>query len=162
MSSYAPLLRRPSAKGAGRTSEGARAPIPGHLPPVPTSSGPMVVRRACGCASSPTSAQQACESCRERDAREGKEKQVRRAPLADGRAPGGGEPAPPLVHRVLSSTGRPLDPFVLQAMQQRLGRPLGEVRLHVDDTAARSASAIGAKAYTFGNHVVFGAGHYRP
>src|SRR5207248_5722549 len=40
--------------------------------------------------------------------------------------------------------------------------PLGEVRLHVDDTAARSASAIGAKAYTFGNHVVFGAGHYRP
>lgn len=41
-------------------------------------------------------------------------------------------------------------------------RNLGAVRVHYDERAAASASAIGARAYTVGNHVVFGAGEFRP
>lgn len=36
------------------------------------------------------------------------------------------------------------------------------VRVHTDERAAESASAVGALAYTVGNHVVFGAGRYAP
>lgn len=36
------------------------------------------------------------------------------------------------------------------------------VRVHTDERAAQSASAVGALAYTVGNHVVFGAGRYAP
>ena len=42
------------------------------------------------------------------------------------------------------------------------GFDFGGVRLHTDGQAAASAAAIGAKAYTIGNHIVFGAGQYRP
>jgi hypothetical protein len=36
------------------------------------------------------------------------------------------------------------------------------VRVHTDDRAAQSARAVGAVAYTVGNHVVFDAGQYQP
>ena len=36
------------------------------------------------------------------------------------------------------------------------------VRLHTDRRAAESARAVGARAYTVGNHVVFGADRYAP
>jgi Domain of unknown function (DUF4157) len=37
-----------------------------------------------------------------------------------------------------------------------------DVRIHTDSRAADSARAVGARAYTVGNHVVFGAGRYTP
>ena len=48
------------------------------------------------------------------------------------------------------------------AFEERLDARLGDVRVHTDATAARSASALGARAYTVGTDVVFGAGQYRP
>lgn len=39
---------------------------------------------------------------------------------------------------------------------------LSGVRIHADEQAARSAHEIDALAYTYGEHVVFGAGQYRP
>ena len=42
------------------------------------------------------------------------------------------------------------------------GHDFGHVRVHTDDAAARSAAAIRAQAYTFGHHVVMGAGRWRP
>jgi hypothetical protein len=44
----------------------------------------------------------------------------------------------------------------------RFGADLGQVRLHVGRGAAESAAAIGARAFTSGHHVSFGAGQYRP
>ncbi|MEO5931762.1 MAG: DUF4157 domain-containing protein [Candidatus Kapaibacterium sp.] len=38
----------------------------------------------------------------------------------------------------------------------------GHVRVHTDSAAAESAAAVNALAYTVGNHIVFGAGHYAP
>ncbi len=40
--------------------------------------------------------------------------------------------------------------------------PPGDVRLHTDRLATRAASAIGARAFTVGRHIVFNAGQFAP
>jgi hypothetical protein len=47
-------------------------------------------------------------------------------------------------------------------MEQRLGHYFGAVRIHADADAAASAATIQARAYTYGRHVVMGAGQYQP
>ena len=62
------------------------------------------------------------------------------------------------VDRVLGSAGKPLASPVRQDMEARFGTDFSDVRLHTGASAARSARAIGARAYTSGSHVVLGAG----
>jgi len=62
------------------------------------------------------------------------------------------------VHDVLRSPGRPLDEPVRKEMELRLGGAFESVRIHDGASAARSASEIGARAYTSGDHVVLGRG----
>jgi hypothetical protein len=69
---------------------------------------------------------------------------------------------PSIVHEVLRSPGRPLDARTRAFMEPRFGRDFGGVRVHVDSRAVDSARAIGARAYTAGHDVVFGAGQYQP
>jgi hypothetical protein len=47
-------------------------------------------------------------------------------------------------------------------MEPRFGHDFSHVRVHTDARAAESAAALNAHAYTVGNHVVFGNGHYLP
>src|SRR5216684_5120158 len=47
-------------------------------------------------------------------------------------------------------------------MERSFARDLGFVRIHSDASAARSARDLNARAYTFGEHIVFGAGEYTP
>jgi hypothetical protein len=42
------------------------------------------------------------------------------------------------------------------------GYDFGQVRVHTDAKAAESARALGAEAFIFDRHIVFGAGHYQP
>lgn len=124
--------------------------------------------------------------------------------------------APPVVHDVLRSAGRPLDRDVRAFMERRFAHELGRarlsatpaqptqgtlgitrpedavermadraaervsesspsrdvsaagsdyfsrVRVHTGEQAAESARAVNARAYTVGNHIVFGAGSYFP
>ncbi|HEU0133096.1 MAG TPA: DUF4157 domain-containing protein [Mycobacteriales bacterium] len=63
---------------------------------------------------------------------------------------------------VVSSGGHPLDPDVRADMEGRLGHDFGDVRVHTDDGAHRSAQAVNAKAYTVGSHVVFQRSQYDP
>ena len=70
--------------------------------------------------------------------------------------------APTIVHEVLRSPGRPLDPTVRLSMESRFGHDFGRVRVHADAQAAESAWAVGALAYTVGSHVAFSAGRYDP
>jgi hypothetical protein len=58
--------------------------------------------------------------------------------------------------------GRPLDGAVRARMEQALETPLGDVRLHTDETAARLARRQGAPAFAVGRHVAFDQGEYRP
>ncbi|MER7665857.1 DUF4157 domain-containing protein [Streptomyces sp. NPDC096193] len=60
------------------------------------------------------------------------------------------------VHEVLHSAGKPLGMPVRQEMESRFGTDFSGVRLHTGAEAARSARAIGARAYTSGSHVVLG------
>jgi len=67
-----------------------------------------------------------------------------------------------LVHETLSRPGRPLERGVRSDFDRTLGHDFSAVRVHTDETAAASAAAVSAQAYTVGSNVVFGADRYRP
>jgi hypothetical protein len=72
------------------------------------------------------------------------------------------EHAPLIVHEVVSSSGRPLEPSTRGAMEQGFQRDFSAVLVHCDASAARSAEAVRAQAYAVGQHIVFGTGRYDP
>ena len=74
----------------------------------------------------------------------------------------GGMTAPPSVHATLRAPGQPLDGGARAFMESRFGHDFGGVRVHTDSSAAASARAVGAQAYTVGQNVVFGEGRYAP
>ncbi|HST62320.1 MAG TPA: DUF4157 domain-containing protein [Longimicrobium sp.] len=81
------------------------------------------------------------------------------------RVPGGDTEAvaaPPIVDEVRSSPGQPLAPSARAFMEPRLGHDFGRVRVHADGRAADAARAVGARAFTVGHDIVFGAGEYTP
>ncbi|MFJ1975564.1 DUF4157 domain-containing protein [Streptomyces sp. NPDC087903] len=65
------------------------------------------------------------------------------------------KPVPP-------SGGTPLDAGVRGVMEGRFWHDFSDVRVHTDSAANESAAAIGARAYTSGRDIVFGAGRYDP
>ena len=109
------------------------------------------LQRACACGGV-MGGHEECESCR-----------TTKSPL---RRLASGVPAPlvapPIVHETLRAPGRPLDRATRVTMEDRLGHDFSRVRIHDDASAAASAHAVGALAYTVGHDVVFGAGHYAP
>lgn len=76
--------------------------------------------------------------------------------------PEDGAYAPPEVHRVLSTSGQPLAPILRSRFEQGFSQDFSHVRVHADETAARSAQAVSAQAYTVGRHIVFGPGRFTP
>lgn len=63
---------------------------------------------------------------------------------------------------LVPGSGHRLDAVTRAWMEPRFGASFGSVRIHDGSEAARYASAFAARAYTFREHVVFGAGQYRP
>jgi hypothetical protein len=70
--------------------------------------------------------------------------------------------APPIVHEVLASPGQQLDPATRAFVEPRFGHDFSHVRVHTDATAAQSAEAVNALAYTVGRDLVFARGQYAP
>ncbi len=62
----------------------------------------------------------------------------------------------------ISRPGTRLDPKTSNFMASRFGADFSQVRVHTDSEAAQSAAAMGAKAYTVGSDIVFGAGQFNP
>ena len=58
---------------------------------------------------------------------------------------------------VRPSGGDPLPPALRAILERRFGVGLGGVRLHRDAAAEAAASAVGARAFTVGEHVFFGS-----
>ena len=58
--------------------------------------------------------------------------------------------------------GESLDSTARSVMESRFGHDFSRVRVHADSRAAAAARKENAEAYTFGRHVVFGAGKYKP
>jgi hypothetical protein len=82
-------------------------------------------------------------------------------PTTPAMAPGTEQAATsPIVHEVLSSSGRPLDAATRAVMEPRFGHDFSRVRVHFDKAAERSARQLHARAYTVGQHIVFGAGQF--
>lgn len=72
-------------------------------------------------------------------------------------------PVPPTLQAVVAGGGgRALEPDVRADLEPLVGEDLGGVRVHDDAAAAESAEAAQARAYTAGEHVVFGPGRYAP
>jgi hypothetical protein len=70
--------------------------------------------------------------------------------------------APAGLHKTLGAPGQPLDKKTRAFFERRLGHDFSEVQVHTDESAEISVKALGAQAYTVGNHLVFGAGRYNP
>jgi len=73
-----------------------------------------------------------------------------------------GQLAPAPVRAVASSGGAPLAGDLRHEFEGRLGLDLSSVRLHHGSDASSAARSIGARAFTVGSHVVFGAGEFDP
>ncbi len=67
-----------------------------------------------------------------------------------------------LVQEVLSSPGQPLERSIRDPMETRFAQDFSNVRIHTGASAAASARAVGAVAYTVGRDIVFGGGGYLP
>ena len=109
-----------------------------------------------GITSDPAVLRRKCAECEEDDG------PLQRLAGGPGSASAAGDVAPPVVHEAIRSGGAPLDPATHDFMQSRFGRDFSDVRIHADGAAAQSAAAVGARAYTVGRDVVFGAGQYQP
>ena len=60
------------------------------------------------------------------------------------------------------SGGQPLSPTLRVFMEPRFGADFGVVRLHSGTEAATLSAAVGARAFTAGVHIHFGAGQFEP
>lgn len=70
--------------------------------------------------------------------------------------------APPAVETTLAQSGQALDASTRTWAESRLGHDFSGVKIHQNAEAAHSAARIGARAYTSGSDVVFGAGEFSP
>ena len=104
----------------------------------------------------------ACAACSA--AHDEEEATVRRASDAGGSAGGGHALTPHAASRIDRATrgGDPLPANVRASMEPRFGADFSGVRVHRGGEAADSAAAIGARAYTLGNHIAFGEGQWAP
>lgn len=66
-------------------------------------------------------------------------------------------------HNQPSATGgAALESHTQRNMGAKFGHDFGNVRIHTDSLAVDAAAGVNAKAYTVGNDIVFGEGHYAP
>jgi hypothetical protein len=112
------------------------------------------LQRKCSCGSSGGTGGE-CEEC----SRNNEEGKLQAKPAGPVRA---GEGAPAVVQSVLARPGRSLEPAARGFLEPRFGRSFADIRIYDDSEAARSAATVGARAYTVGRSIVFGAGEYRP
>ena len=62
----------------------------------------------------------------------------------------------------LNSSGKPLSAEVRNFYEPRFGYDFGNVKIHTDTVAVKSAQSINALAYTSGNNIVFNNGQFSP
>ena len=108
------------------------------------------LQRVCACGGG-------CPTC-QTNKQEHERLQAKRVQASDA----GQTAVPAIVHEVLSSPGKPLDPATRAVMEPRFGHDFRFVQVHTDAKATESARAVNALAYTVGRDVVFGSGQYAP
>lgn len=122
-----------------------------------------LVQRKCACGGSGGSEGE--EKCAECAAEESEEEQRKRGAGRVQRVAAGAVGTRDVAGAIapaLSGDGSTLDRETRAFMEPRFGHQFGHVRVHTDGTAAASAKLLGARAYTVGQHLVFGAGEFAP
>lgn len=71
----------------------------------------------------------------------------------------GGGAGPPAISE---TRGSPLPEGVRSSMERHLGTDFSDVKVHTGSDAAGTASQLGARAFTLGSNIHFGAGHFDP
>jgi hypothetical protein len=128
------------------------------IPKAPTPLKPLsygVLQRKCACGGA-SGVEGECEGCSRQNL------SVRRSTRNSALETPNVEGVPPSVHEVLRSPGQPLDAGTRNFMEPRFGHDFSRVRLYTDARAAESARELNALAYTVGNKIVMGQGHYSP
>jgi hypothetical protein len=157
--------RQPVRRDLGRVRNSAELPVPLFL----LRSGVPLLRKSasCGCGQ--------CAACRaddirvsqaddplERAADAAADRVMRSAePAGSSKAPGRAEATSREGHLVPAG-GAALDAVTRAFMEPRFDARFGSVRIHDGAEAAQRANAFAARAYAVGEHLVFGAGEYRP
>jgi hypothetical protein len=128
---------------------------------------PLVMRKAgCGCGTCPACA---AKSLRISDPSDSLEREAdtmadqvmrKAAPVLLARGSVGSASEPP--SSVVPAGGRELDAATRAFMEPRFGFDFSRVRVHDGSAGAQSAREVSARAYTVGEHLVFGAGEYAP
>jgi hypothetical protein len=134
--------------GPGDAYEQEADRVSAHVMRMPEPQG----QRACGCGD-------ACSACRAGQPSQGDQRV--QASSAAPRDPARGA-VPPATGEVSRAPGQPLDTATRAFMESRFGHDFSRVRVHTGGSAAASATAAGARAYTYGSDVFFGAGQYSP
>jgi len=98
------------------------------------------------------------ETLRRQASEEEEEEVLQRKPEAGGPRVTGAEAAAGAV----AGGGVPLSAGLRGYFEPRFGTDFSHVRLHTHARAASAAGAIGARAYTLGGDIAFGAGYYAP
>jgi Domain of unknown function (DUF4157) len=115
----------------------------------------VVQMSAAEVSSAPVRLSRKCMDCEEEERRTLQPKRASAPAITD-------DTAPNEVYGVLRSPGRPLDKNSATFFGARFGHDFTRVRVHSDSDAAESAKRVRARAYTIGNHIVFGSGEYAP
>lgn len=129
-----------------------RMPEPKVSDAATVSSNSPGVQRKCACGGT-------CEECQKTHPQE---EHARVQMKAAGPGSAGGAEASPGVHEVLRSPGQSLDASTRAFMEPRFGHDFRGVRVHTGARAEQSAALLGASAYTFGQHIVFGRTAFNP
>ncbi|HMD96342.1 MAG TPA: DUF4157 domain-containing protein [Terriglobia bacterium] len=136
----APIQTKLAVSEPGDHYEQEADRVADHVMRMPDPAGPVVQRQ--------------CEKCAEE-----------REPPAVQRVSSGPvvqQTAPPIVHDVLRSPGKPLGGVTRALFEPRSDRDFSHVRVHTGARAAESARAVKALAYTVGRNIVFGEGQHSP
>ena len=116
---------------------------------------PRLLQRKCSCGGTSGPSGE-CEECRKNRIA------LQRRTTDESRRTAVDSSAPPIVDKVLSSPGQPLDSVTRAFMEPRFGHNFSNIRVHTDATASESARAVDALAYTVGRNIVFQESHFRP
>ena len=135
----APGAARTTARTTARTASRTAAPMVAQASPV------RRLQRACAC-------QGGCDNCRK--------KRVQRRGEGLESAHASGLPATP--SDGFERGGQPLSPPLRARLEPLYRTSFADVRIHDDAASHTAARGLNAQAFTVGQHLHFGARHYRP
>lgn len=145
-------MTRALTSATGKTSANAFAP------PVLTPAWTGVLQRKCDCGQHTAGGE--CEECKKKKTEEKSsgDPLLQRAALS--RNPVNAVPG--VVNTAMQQQGRTMEGGIRSRLESSFRCDLSRVRVHSDESAARAASAINARAFTLGQNIWFGRNEFAP